>query len=80
MKLSQKYIKKLAQQLLAQKKHDSGAVGTTTVVLVSGGLAFTFAPAIATAIIGECGRVESGAALTSYSLAAVGGGVLQLVV
>lgn len=53
-----------------------GAVGTTAVVLVSGGLAFTFAPAIATAIIGEGAAGLSGAALTSYSLAAVGGGSL----
>ena len=52
------------------------AVGTTVVVLVSGGLAFTFAPAIATAIIGESAAGLSGAALTSYSLAAVGGGSL----
>ena len=52
------------------------AVGTTAVVLVSGGLAFTFAPAIATAIIGESAAGLSGAALTSYSLAAVGGGSL----
>ncbi|WP_304128798.1 hypothetical protein [Mogibacterium diversum] len=52
------------------------AVGTTVVVLVSGGLAFTFAPAIATAIIGEGAAGLSGAALTSYSLAAVGGGSL----
>lgn len=52
------------------------AVGTTAVVLVSGGLAFTFAPAIATAIIGEGAAGLSGAALTSYSLAAVGGGSL----
>lgn len=53
-----------------------GAVGTTAVVLVSGGLAFTFAPVIATAIIGEGAAGLSGAALTSYSLAAVGGGSL----
>lgn len=52
------------------------AVGTTVVVLVSGGLAFTFAPAIATAIIGEGAAGLSGAALTSYSLVAVGGGSL----
>lgn len=53
-----------------------GAVGTTAAVLVSGGLAFTFAPAIATAIIGEGAAGLSGAALVSYSLAAVGGGSL----
>mgnify|MGYP001020255613 CR=1 FL=1 len=53
-----------------------GAVGTTAAVFVSSGLAFTFAPAIATAIIGEGAAGLSGAALTSYSLAAVGGGSL----
>lgn len=50
-----------------------GAVGTTAVVLVSGGLAFTFAPVIATAIIGEGAAGLSGAALVSYSLAVVVG-------
>lgn len=51
-----------------------GAVGTTAVVLASGGLAFAFAPAIATALVGE--TTLSGAALVSYSLAAIGGGSL----
>lgn len=50
-----------------------GAVGTTAVVLVSGGLAFTFAPIIVTVIIGEGAVCLSGAALVSYSLAAVVG-------
>ena len=53
-----------------------GAVGTTAVVVASGGLAFTFAPAIATAIVGESAAGLSGAALVSYSLAAIGGGSL----
>lgn len=52
------------------------AVGTTVIVLASGGLAVAFAPAIATAIIGDGAAGLSGAALTSYSLAAVGGGSL----
>jgi len=53
-----------------------GAVGTTAVVLASGGLAFAFAPAIATALVGEAAAGLSGAALVSYSLAAIGGGSL----
>lgn len=53
-----------------------GAVGTTVVVLASGGLSFFFAPAIATALVGESAAGLSGAALVSYSLAAVGGGSL----
>lgn len=53
-----------------------GAVATTVVVAASGGLAFTFAPAIAAAIVGDAAAGLSGAALVSYSLAAVGGGSL----
>ena len=53
-----------------------GAVGTTVLVAASGGLAFMFAPAIATALVGEAAAGLSGAALTSYSLAAIGGGSL----
>ena len=53
-----------------------GAVGTTVVVAASGGLAFVFAPAIATALVGEAAAGLSGAALVSYSLAAIGGGSL----
>ena len=55
-----------------------GAVGTTVVVLASGGLAFAFAPAIATALVGEAAAGLSGAALVSYSLAAIGGGSLAV--
>lgn len=59
-----------------QRNRVISAVGTTAIALVSGGLAFTFAPVIATAIIGEGAAGLSGAALVSYSLAAVGGGSL----
>ena len=52
------------------------AVGTTVVIAASGGLAFAFAPAIATALVGEAAAGLSGAALVSYSLAAIGGGSL----
>ena len=70
------YIKASGTITGTQRNLVIGAVGTTAVVLVSGGLAFTFAPVIATAIIGEGAAGLSGAALTSYSLAAVGGGSL----
>lgn len=53
-----------------------GAVGTTVAVVATGGLAFTFAPAIATALVGEAAAGLSGAALVSYSLATIGGGSL----
>lgn len=53
-----------------------GMVGTTAIVVATGGLAFTFAPAIATVLVGESAAGLSGAALVSYSLAAIGGGSL----
>lgn len=53
-----------------------GVAATTVLVAATGGLAFTFAPAIATAIVGDAAAGLSGAALVSYSLAAVGGGSL----
>lgn len=53
-----------------------GAVGTTAAIAATGGLAFVFAPAIATALVGEAAAGLSGAALVSYSLAAIGGGSL----
>ena len=53
-----------------------GAVGTTAAIAATGGLAFFFAPAIATALVGEAAAGLSGAALVSYSLAAIGGGSL----
>ena len=53
-----------------------GAVGTTAAIAATGGLAFVFAPVIATALVGEAAAGLSGAALVSYSLAAIGGGSL----
>ncbi len=53
-----------------------GAAGTTVAIAATGGLAFFFAPAIATALVGEAAAGLSGAALISYSLAAIGGGSL----
>lgn len=51
-----------------------GGVGTVAVILASGGLAWAFAPSIAVALAGDA--TLHGAALVSYSLAAVGGGSL----
>lgn len=53
-----------------------GAVGTTAAIAATGGLAFVFAPAIATVLVGEAAAGLYGAALVSYSLAAIGGGSL----
>ncbi len=53
-----------------------GAVSTTAAIVVTGGLAFAFAPVIAPILVGEAAAGLSGAALTSYSLAAIGGGSL----
>mgnify|MGYP000927630259 FL=1 len=70
------YKKACATITGTQRNRVIGAVGTTAIVLVSGGVAFAFAPAIATAIIGGGATNLSGAALVSYSLAAIGGGSL----
>ena len=53
-----------------------GAGVVIAVVIASGGLAFAFAPQIAVAIAGEAVVGLHGAALTSASLAFVGGGAL----
>lgn len=73
-----KYYKK-ANTLItgSTKKMIMRAASTTAVTILSGGFAFTFAPAIASALMGGQAAIGlSGAALTSYSLAAVGGGSL----
>ncbi|MDO5138250.1 MAG: hypothetical protein Q4D71_07275 [Oscillospiraceae bacterium] len=69
--------KSAVQTITGSKKNMIiGAVGTTAAIVVTGGLAFNFAPAIATAIVGESAAGLSGAALLNYSLAAIGGGSL----
>ena len=52
------------------------AVGGAAVIVITGGLALTFAPGIAALIAGEAVAGLHGAALTSASLAFVGGGSL----
>lgn len=53
-----------------------GAIGTTAALIVSGGLAYVFAPAIAPVLAGGAAAHLSGAALVSHSLAVIGGGSL----
>ena len=53
-----------------------GALGTVAAIVTSGGLAFTFAPAIAVVLAGEAAAGLSGAALVNFSLALIGGGAL----
>jgi hypothetical protein len=53
----------------------AGAIGTTVLVFVTGGVALTMAPEIAVVLVGG-GTELSGVALTNYSLAAIGGGSL----
>ena len=57
----------------AVTKRVMGAAGTVVVVVATGGLAFSFAPAIAPAL---AAAALHGAALTSASLAFLGGGAL----
>ena len=72
--LKKSYKKALMHLTGTTKKIVIGAVGTTALVVITSGVAYFFAPAIATAIVGESASGLYGAALTSYSLAAVGGG------
>lgn len=63
----------------AVKRRIVGGVGTVAVVATAGGLAFYFAPAIAPALATALGLESAalhGAALTSASLAFLGGGAL----
>ena len=69
-KASQSYITGRTRKIVIS------AVGTTALIIVTGGLANVFAPAIAIGLAGESAAGLSGAALVSYSLAAVGGGAL----
>lgn len=74
--LKREYKKSLSTILESNKKITIGAVGTVATAVITGGLGFAFAPAIATTIVGEGAAGLSGAALVSYSLAAIGGGSL----
>ena len=55
-----------------------GAVGAVAVTAATGGAAFMFAPAIATALVGGSFVGLYGAALTNASLALIGGGSLAV--
>ena len=69
-KKNQNYISGRTTVLIAT------AVGGSAVIVITGGLALTFAPGIAAMIAGEAIAGLHGAALTSASLAFVGGGSL----
>lgn len=77
-KMLSTYKKSVARITGSTKNIVVGALGTGALVAATGGVALTFAPAIATALVGGGGAAAglSGAALTSYSLAAIGGGSL----
>lgn len=64
--------------LLSGKTRNRWIIGAGTVVLtaLSGGIALYFAPAIAVALVGNA--TLHGAALVSFSLAAIGGGSLAI--
>ena len=75
-KLQKAYKRAIGIVTGSKKNAVIGAVGTTAAAAATGGLAFAFAPVIATALVGEAAAGLSGAALVSYSLAAIGGGSL----
>lgn len=75
-KLQKEYNRAFGIVTGSKKKAFIGAVGTTAAAVATGGLAYVFSPAIATALVGEAAAGLSGAALVSYSLAAIGGGSL----
>ena len=75
-KLQKEYNRAFGIVTRSKKKAVIGAVGTTAAAAATGGLAYVFAPAIATALVGEAAAGLSGAALVSYSLAVIGGGSL----
>lgn len=70
------YKKSISKIAGANKRIIAGTVGTAVVMIVSGALAFSFAPAIAVAIVGKGATELTGAALISHSLAVIGGGSL----
>lgn len=70
------YKKSISKIAGANKRIIVGTVGTAVVMIVGGALAFSFAPAIAVAIVGKGATELTGAALISHSLAVIGGGSL----
>jgi hypothetical protein len=72
-----KSLKQAQNEISAQRaKSIIGVAGAVAITVASAGAAFVFAPLIAPIIAGEAVAGLSGAALTSASLAFVGGGAL----
>ena len=75
-KIKKVYRKSLSKIAGADKGMIIGAIGTAAVMIASAALAFTFAPVIAVALVGNGAAGLSGAALISHCLAVLGGGSL----
>lgn len=75
-KIKKVYRKSVSKIAGADKGMVVGAIGTAAVMIASGVLAFSFAPVIAVALVGNGGAGLSGAALISHCLAVLGGGSL----
>ena len=75
-KIKKVYRKSVSKIAGADKGMIVGAIGTAAVMIASAALAFTFAPVIAVALVGNGAAGLSGAALISHCLAVLGGGTL----
>lgn len=75
-KIKKVYRKSVSKIAGADKGMIVGAIGTAAVMIASGVLAFSFAPVIAVALVGNGAAGLSGAALISHCLAVLGGGSL----
>ena len=75
-KIKKVYRKSLSKIAGADKGMIIGAIGTAAVMIASAALAFTFAPVIAVALVGNGAAGLSGVALISHCLAVLGGGTL----
>ena len=75
-KIKKVYRKSASKIAGADKGMIFGAIGTAVIMIASGALAFTFAPVIAVALVGNGAAGLSGAALISHCLAVLGGGSL----
>ena len=75
-KIRKVYRKSVSKIAGSDKGMIVGAIGTAVIMIASGALAFTFAPVIAVALVGNGAAGLSGAALISHCLAVLGGGSL----
>ena len=75
-KIKKVYRKSVSKIAGSDKGMIVGAIGTAVIMIASGALAFTFAPVIAVALVGNGAAGLSGAALISHCLAVLGGGSL----